>query len=154
MRSFTFRADTNQNVYWDALREVSDADIVILSFFVQRTRYTNAAPIGEWDRDFIEEVIETRPGQVVAMSYGNPHLIRKIPAVPTFLVGYGERGWYGNQAVYFDSFIRALKGELEPAGRLPVRVSVEYPIGSGLGYPTLSGGTPSAGRPGRGSDHP
>jgi hypothetical protein len=46
-------------------------------------------------------------------------------------VGYGERGWFGNQAVYFDSFVKALKGELKPGGRLPVTVSKEYSIGSG-----------------------
>ena len=31
------------------------------------------------------------------MSYGNPQLVRKVPDVPAFLVGYGERGWFGNQ---------------------------------------------------------
>ena len=68
------------------------------------------------------------------MSFGNPHLIRKIGKVPVFLTGYGETGWYGNQPVYFDSLIRILKGELEPAGKLPVLISEEYPIGFGLGY--------------------
>ena len=68
------------------------------------------------------------------MSYGNPFLIRKIEEVPTFLVGFGERGWYGNQAVYFDSFIKVLKGELKPQGKLPVKVSDGYPLGFGLSY--------------------
>jgi hypothetical protein len=57
-----------------------------------------------------------------------------MPDVDAFLVGYGERGWYGNQEAYFDSFVRALTGELEPSGRLPVFVSEEYPLGSGMGY--------------------
>ena len=71
---------------------------------------------------------------MIAVSYGNPHLIRKIENVPVFLVGYGERGWYGNQAVYFDSFIKLLRGELKPRGKLPVNVSDRYPLGSGLSY--------------------
>ncbi len=77
-------------------------------------------------------MIAAKPKAVVAMSYGNPQLIRKVPDVAAFLVGYGERGWFGNQAVYFDSFIKALKGELKPSGKLPVRVSDRYPIGAGL----------------------
>jgi len=81
---------------------------------------------------FIRKVIAAKPKGVVAMAYGNPHLIRKIPEVPAFLVGYGERGWFGNQAVYFDSFIKVLKGEIKPSGKLPVKVSERYPIGSGL----------------------
>jgi beta-N-acetylhexosaminidase len=79
-------------------------------------------------------VIAAKPGAVVAMTYGNPHLIRKIPDVGAFLVGYGERGWFGNQAVYFETFVKALKGEIKPAGRLPIRISNQYPIGSGLTY--------------------
>jgi len=68
------------------------------------------------------------------MTYGNPHLIRKIPSVAAYLIGYGEKGWFGNQAVYFDSFIKALKGELKPQGKLPIKISDAYPIGCGLTY--------------------
>lgn len=35
-----------------------------------------------------------------------------------YLIGYGERGWFGNQEIYFSSFIRAVKGELNPEGAL------------------------------------
>ena len=91
----------------------------------------DAAPFREADLAFLLKIIAAKPNAVVAMSYGNPQLIRKIPTVGAFLVGYGERGWFGNQAVYFESFIKALKGELKPSGRLPVTVSKEYPIGSG-----------------------
>jgi len=52
--------------------------------------------------------------------------------VAAFAVGYGERGWFGNQAVYFDSFTKLLKGDLRPAGKLPVKVSDTYPIGAGI----------------------
>jgi hypothetical protein len=93
----------------------------------------DAAPFREADLAFLNKVIAAKPGAVVAMSYGNPQLIRKIPGVAAFLVGYGERGWFGNQAVYFDSFVKALKGELKPGGQLPVAVSEEYPIGAGIG---------------------
>ena len=92
----------------------------------------DAAPFRDADLAFLKGIIAAKPKAVVAMSYGNPQLIRKIPGVAAFLVGYGERGWFGNQAAYFDSFIKALKGEIKPAGRLPVRVSDEYPIGSGI----------------------
>jgi hypothetical protein len=82
----------------------------------------NATPFRAGDLAFIRRIIAAKPKAVVAMSCGNPQLIRKIPGVAAFLVGYGERGWFGNQEVYFDSFIKSLKGELEPSGRLPVRL--------------------------------
>jgi beta-N-acetylhexosaminidase len=133
-RSFTLRPGTGESVYDAATAAVSGADLVVLSLFVQRTRHGDTTPIREADLAFIRRVMASKPGQVVAMAYGNPHLIREIPDVPAFLAGYGERGWYGNQPAYFDSFVRVLTGDLEPTGRLPVFVSDEYPIGSGIGY--------------------
>ena len=130
--SFALRPDVGQD-YYDAVWEaVGESDVVILSLFVARNRMGDAAPFRDADLAFLRQVIAAKPKAVIAMSYGNPHLIRKIPKVATFLVGYGERGWFGNQAVYFDSFVKLLKGGLKPSGRLPVRVSDRYPIGSGL----------------------
>jgi beta-N-acetylhexosaminidase len=133
-RSFTLRPGTGASAYDAAWPAVSEADLVVLSFFVPRDRNGDATPVREGDLSFLRRIMAAKPGRVVAMAYGNPHLIRKIPEVPAFLVGFGERGWYGNQQVYFDSFVRALTGELVPSGTLPVLVSDEYPIGSGLGY--------------------
>lgn len=131
-RSFTLRPDLDPGYFESVWKAVTESDVVVLSLFVARNRMGDAAPFRDADLAFLTKIIAARPKSVVAMSYGNPQLIRKIPDVATFLVGYGERGWFGNQAVYFDSFIKALKGELEPSGRLPVRVSERYPIGAGL----------------------
>jgi len=134
IRSYTLRPGTGAPVFDAAWAAVAEADLVVLSLFVIRDRNGEATPVRGAELAFLRRVIAAKPGQVVAMAYGNPHLIREIPEVPAFLVGYGEKGWYGNQQVYFDSFVRALTGELEPSGRLPVLVSDEYPMGSGLGY--------------------
>jgi beta-N-acetylhexosaminidase len=132
VRSFALRPDLDPAAYDRVLEAVSKADLVILSLFVQRDRLGDAAPLRERDLDLIRKIVGARPGAVVAMSYGNPHLIRKLDEVPVFAVGYGEGGWFGNQAVYFDTFVAWLKGGIEPSGRLPVRVSDRHPIGAGL----------------------
>lgn len=134
LQSFVLRPDMDPAVYDKVQSAVAEADIVILSLFVQRSRLADPAPFREPDLAFIKKIIAAKPKAVIAMSYGNPHLIRKMGDVPVFLVGYGERGWFGNQAVYFESFIKLLKGELKPKGRLPVKVSDEYPLGSGLSF--------------------
>ena len=132
IQSFTLRPDMAP-AYFDAVwKAVQDSDFVILSLFVPRTRLGDATPFREADLAFLQRVIAAKPKSVVAMAYGNPHLVRKIPDVAAYLIGYGEKGWFGNQAVYFDTFIKALRGEIKPSGRLPVRVSSEYPIGTGL----------------------
>jgi beta-N-acetylhexosaminidase len=130
-RSFTLRPDQDPAYRETVRKAASEADVVVLSLFVPRDRMGDAAPLRDADLALIARICAAKPGAVVAMSYGNPHLVRKLPGVAAFLVGYGERGWFGNQAVYFDSFLKALKGELAPGGRLPVRVSDAYPIGAG-----------------------
>jgi beta-N-acetylhexosaminidase len=134
IRTFALRPDMDPG-YIEKVREAAkDADLVILSLFLQRNRLGDAAPVREPDLAFIKQIIKAKPGAVVAMSYGNPHLLRKLGDVPAFVVGYGERGWFGNQAVYFEAFIGLLRGEVRPAGKLPVKVSDAYPIGAGLTY--------------------
>ena len=100
-----------------------------MSLFVQRDRLGDATPLRGNDLSLIERILKAKPKRVVAMSYGNPHLIRRLGSVPAFVVGYGERGWFGNQPIYFDSFIRWIKGEIKAEGRLPVNVNDEYKVG-------------------------
>ncbi|MEW5978654.1 MAG: glycoside hydrolase family 3 N-terminal domain-containing protein [Acidobacteriota bacterium] len=132
IRDFTLRPDLDPVAYERVLAAAKTADWVILSLFVQRDRLGDAAPLRARDLSLIGQILEAKPKRVIAMSYGNPHLIRKMSAVPAFLVGYGERGWFGNQSIYFDSFIKWAKGEIKAEGRLPVHVSDEYRMGSGI----------------------
>ena len=129
IRDFTLRPDLDSAVYKRVLEAARTADLVILSLFVQRDRLGDATPLRASDLSLISQILEAKPKRVIAMSYGNPHLIRKLNAVPAFVVGYGERGWFGNQPIYFDSFIRWVKGEIKAEGRLPVSVSEEYQRG-------------------------
>lgn len=132
LKSFVLRPDLDPAYYDRAWTAVKDSDWVIVSLFVPRSRLGDATPLRDGDLAFLKKIMAAKPKSVIAMSYGNPQHIRKIGGVSAFAVGYGERGWFGNQAVYFDSFIKLLKGELRPSGKLPVQVSDDYPIGSGL----------------------
>ena len=132
LTSYTLRPDTDPSAYAKALAAAKAADFAIVSLFVQRDKMGDATPLRAADIDVINQLAAAKPGKLVAMSYGNPHLIRKIEQTPAFVVGYGERSWFGNQPIYFDSFIRLLKGEIKPEGRLPIVVSAKYPFGAGL----------------------
>ena len=125
----------DQSYYDSVEKSVDGANVVILSFFVPNRRFGDTAPIREKDLEFLNKILKKDKSKaIVAMSYGNPHIIKKIDSVPVFLVGYGAGGWYGNQRVYFDSFIDIMKGRLTPSGKLPLAVSEKYPIGLGLTY--------------------
>jgi len=134
VQDFTLRPGMDTSVHEQILEAARGADLVVLSLFVQRDRLRDATPLRPADLDLIEKLTTAMPGKVLAMSYGNPFLIRKLGSVSAFVVGYGERGWFGNQSIYFESFTKLLKGEIKPEGHLPVTVSEEYRIGRGLTY--------------------
>jgi beta-N-acetylhexosaminidase len=134
IQNFKLTPETDEPFYGQALLAAKQADLVVLSFFVQRDRHGDNAPIREKDLLLIQKIIQDKPHAVIAMSYGNPYLIDKIKNVPVFLTGYGEGGWYGNQVIYFDSFIKVLKSELSPKGKLPISINNELQIGFGLTF--------------------
>ena len=134
LRTFFLGPVTAPERFGEALRAAEKADTVILSLFNARTAYKDNGPLRASDLDFLNRVIRAKPKATVAMAYGNPYLAAGLRNATAFAVGYGEGGFCGNQLVYADSFIRLLKGEIRPLGKLPVAVSAEFPLGTGVRY--------------------
>ncbi len=134
VKNFLLESDTSFDTYKKALDAAKGADTVIISLFNQRNAYKDNGPLQERDFTFVQKIIKVKPQSTVIMSYGNPYLAESLKKATAFVVGYGEGGFYGNQVVYADAFIKLLKGEISPQGKLPVKVSEAFPIGSGIVY--------------------
>lgn len=132
IENYHFLKNTSDEVYKNALQTASEADIVIISIFNQRNVYQDHGLLPDDVLAFFDRVCAVKPGSTVVMSYGNPYLVEDLKKATAFVVGYGEGGFYGNQTIYADSFIKLLKGEIPPIGKLPVKVSEEFPMGSGI----------------------
>jgi beta-N-acetylhexosaminidase len=132
MQSFTLRPDTDAAVHERAARAAGAAELVVFSLFVQRDRLGDPAPLRDRDLALVREIARRKPRATIAMSYGNPYLVNKMGDVGAFVVGWGEKGWFGNQSAYLDSFVKLLGGSIRPEGKLPVFVSDRYPIGAGI----------------------
>lgn len=132
--TLTFRPDTSKDLYARALELCGDVDTVVISLFNPRTRYIDNGPLAEKYVELIRKVMGKKPESTVVMSYGNPYLVEPTKDAAAFVLGYGEGGFYGNQIVYADSFIRLLQGLISPKGRLPITVSGEFPFGAGIVY--------------------
>lgn len=110
--TFFIGPNTSSELNRSALASAREADTVILSLFNPRTAYVDNGPLSEKDLAFVRELVRTEPRTVV-MSYGNPFLVESLKDAAAFAVGYGEGGFYGNQVVYADAFIRLLKERLK-----------------------------------------
>lgn len=117
-----------------ALAAAGSADLVIVSLFYPRNTYIDNGPLQESDLALLHKVIHKKPDATIVMSYGNPYHVESLKEAAAFVVGYGEGGFYGNQTVYADSFIRLLLNRISPQGKLPVRISDEFPMGTGITY--------------------
>lgn len=134
VQTVILRPNVDPRLRDQALRAAGEADSVVVSVFSQRAVYKDNGPLREADLTLLRNMIQVRPRTTVVMSYGNPYLAESLQEAAAFVVGYGEGGFYGNQLVYADAFMRLLKGEITPQGRLPVNVSARFPMGSGLRF--------------------
>jgi beta-N-acetylhexosaminidase len=134
VQTVLLRPNVDPRLRDQALRAAGEADSVVVSVFSQRAVYKDNGPLREADLTLLRDMIQIRPRTTVVMSYGNPYLAESLQEAAAFVVGYGEGGFYGNQLVYADAFMRLLKGEIMPQGRLPVNVSTRFPMGSGLRF--------------------
>jgi beta-N-acetylhexosaminidase len=134
VRTYNFKPFTSREYYDLAKSAATTSDIVVVSFLVPFTRNVDATPIRDQDLEMLNSILSTAKAKVIVMSYGNPHIIKKMESAPAFVTGFAEGDWAGNQIVYFDSFVRLLKGEYKPAGRLPIDLNEKYKIGFGLSY--------------------
>jgi beta-N-acetylhexosaminidase len=120
---FVIRPNVNPSLYEVALASARETDTVIVSLFHQRTVYRDNGALSVPDQEWLQRIIRDNPRTIV-MSYGNPYAINGLESAAAFVVGYGEGGFYGNQLVYADAFVRLLRGEIEATGKLPVTTSL------------------------------
>jgi beta-N-acetylhexosaminidase len=117
--TFFIGPNTSSELARQALASAREADTVIVSLFYPRTVYVDNGPLSEKDLALVRELIGSQ-ARTVVMSYGNPFLVESLGEAAAFVVGYGEGGFYGNQVVYADAFVRLLAGEIEANGKLPI----------------------------------
>jgi beta-N-acetylhexosaminidase len=105
---------------YDAAREAGrKAETVVVSLFHQRNVYRDRGVLPARDLELVRG-FEASGVRTIVLSFGNPYLVEDLRDVSAFVVGYGEGGFYGNQIVYADAFLRLLKGEIAASGKAPV----------------------------------
>lgn len=114
---------------WTRLRaQLARNDLTVLSVVVRaRSGKGSLAlpPVGE----AVLKEIYASAAPMIAISFGNPYLIQAMPDVPAYLAAYSI------VPVSQRAAGRAILGEIELNGHLPVSLPGLYPIGHGLRVP-------------------
>lgn len=108
------------------LSRAKEADIIIASLYGRvRSGEMRSVGLPEPGRKALAALIERR-APLVPISFGNPYLLMNFPELRTYLVAYGDMPSLQQAAA------RAVLGQIDISGRLPISLPGLYPRGTGL----------------------
>ena len=109
-----------------AIQRAKSADLVIASLY-GRVRSGQALSVGipESGAHALSALFATK-APIVGISFGNPYLLQSFPGLRTYLVAYGDMPSLQQAAA------RALLGQIDIVGKLPISLPGLYPRGTGI----------------------
>src|SRR5882724_4833612 len=109
-----------------ALFLAASADVVIASLY-GRVRTGQARSVGLPDSGALAlaSLIGSK-APVIGISFGNPYLLQNFPELRTYMVAYGDMQSLQQAAA------RAVLGEIDIVGKLPISLPGLYPRGTGI----------------------
>ena len=108
-----------------ALAEAQKAERVVVAAFVKRAASTGTVALPEAQAELVRKLVATKkPLAVVA--FAGPYLIRQFEDAPAYMVAYAI------EEVAQAAAARAIFGETDINGRLPVTVPGLFELGAGL----------------------
>ena len=109
-----------------ALDKAKGAEVVIASLYGRvRTGQVRSVGLPEPGAKALAELLKKK-APVVGISFGNPYLLQNFPELHTYLVAYGDMPSLQQASA------RALLGEIDITGKLPISLPGLYPRGSGI----------------------
>ena len=109
-----------------ALERARGADLVVAALYGRvRTGQSNSGALPEPGQRALEKLIE-RKSPLVGVSFGNPYLLESFKGLRTYLVAYGDMPSLQRAAA------RALVGQIDVTGRLPITLPNLYARGTGI----------------------
>jgi beta-N-acetylhexosaminidase len=109
-----------------AIERAKSADLVLASLY-GRVRSGQASSVGLPDSGAraLTALIEAK-SPIVGISFGNPYLLQSFPGLRTYMVAYGD------MPALQHAVARALMGEIDIVGKLPISLPGLYPRGTGI----------------------
>ena len=109
-----------------ALEQARTADLVIASLYGRvRSGQANSVGLPESAARALVELINAKK-KIIGISFGNPYLLQGLPGLKTYVVAYGDMPALQQAAA------RAVAGEIDIVGKLPISLPGLYPRGTGI----------------------
>lgn len=109
-----------------AAEAAKKSDAVVAALYGRvRTGAKNSVGLPENATKAFREILAQNPN-VVGISFGNPYLLQEFPALKTYVVAYGDMPSLQRAAA------RAILGQQDIVGKLPISLPKLAPIGTGI----------------------
>ncbi len=110
----------------EAIEKAKNSEVVVAGLFGRvRSGAKNSVGLPESGTQVLREVLRSKP-DTINVSFGNPYLLKSFPEMRTYVVAYGDMTSLQRAAA------RALSGEIDFLGKLPISIGENYPRGTGL----------------------
>jgi beta-N-acetylhexosaminidase len=109
-----------------AIEKATGADLTIASLYGRvRTGQVRSVGLPEPGARALSALISSkRP--IIGLSFGNPYLLQSFPELRTYMVAYGD------MPSLQQATARALLGQIDITGKLPISLPGLYPRGTGI----------------------
>ncbi|MCA1574172.1 MAG: hypothetical protein LC770_06465, partial [Acidobacteria bacterium] len=109
-----------------AIEKAKGADVAIASLYGRvRTGQVRSVGLPEPGARALSALISSkRP--IIGLSFGNPYLLQSFPELRTYIVAYGD------MPSLQQAMARAVLGQIDITGRLPISLPDLYPRGTGI----------------------
>ena len=102
------------------------AKLIIVAMYGRvRSGQSNSGALPEPGMRALRKLLE-RKAPIVAISFGNPYLLQSFPELKTYMVAYGDMPSLQRAAA------RALFGEIDISGKLPISLPALHARGTGI----------------------
>jgi beta-N-acetylhexosaminidase len=109
-----------------AIEGAGRANLVIVSMYGRvRTGQARSVALPEPGMKALNGLID-RQAPLIGISFGNPYVLSSFPKLQTYLVSYGD------MPSLQEATARALLGQIDFTGRLPISLPGLYPRGAGI----------------------
>lgn len=109
-----------------AIEKARTADLVIASLYGRvRSGQVRSVGLPDAGAKALTALIKSKK-PIVTISFGNPYLLQSFPSLRTYMVAYGDMPSLQQASA------RALVGQIDITGRLPISLPGLYPRGTGI----------------------
>ena len=123
--AFYADANTGQEFLRAAKAKAAEADLIVLALFSSLRSGKGSVDLSPRHIDLVRELSWAKKRTLV-VSFGSPYFLRHFPEVDGYLC------LYRNTSQAQEAAARAVCGEIDIEGRLPVSIPGLYPVGHGL----------------------